>query len=240
MEFWISFLNLFSGDAAGELRHYPCTTETFIGLFTTMLPTWESLRPKWEEIIQKLPIQKYRHSQFSEHHGLKVMSLLENQKMSQWYGLKKDWMPLPNCSMLFPLFRYLPFWFYFHFWIVWFEFNFWFCRFQSIRPYFDEIYSRWQAMTHFIFRELPLVWAIHNNVLMVVPDPTSPEMEKLLFPEEWFWIFFIEPNSGCVYEFESIIFNILNSQNLFKYLPQFRPYQLTAKALQATNVLYGK
>lgn len=71
-----------------------------------MVPTWEALRVKWEEIIEKLQFQNYKHSRFSVNHGLRVMSLFENQKISEWYGLKKIWMPLPSSSMLFPLFRY--------------------------------------------------------------------------------------------------------------------------------------
>ena len=97
------------GNLAGELRRTKCTTELFISLKTLLVPMWERQRKIWEEIIEKLPVQKYKHSEYSEHHKLKAVTLLKDQKMTEWFGLQKCFMPLPNSVMAFPMWRYVPF-----------------------------------------------------------------------------------------------------------------------------------
>ena len=69
---------------------------------------WERQRKIWEEIIEKLPIQKYSHSKYSEYRELKAVTLLKDQKMAEWFGLQKCFMPLPNTVMAFPMWRYVP------------------------------------------------------------------------------------------------------------------------------------
>ena len=65
----------------------------------------------WEEIIEKLPTQKYAYSVHSEYFEKKnyPITLLKEPEMEDWYGLKKAWMPLPNTCMVYPMFRYEPF-----------------------------------------------------------------------------------------------------------------------------------
>ena len=70
---------------------------------------WDTQRKIWEEVAEKLPVQKYAHSVHSEHSDKRTVTLLKNQKMAEWYGLKKDLMPLPNTALAFPMFRYLLF-----------------------------------------------------------------------------------------------------------------------------------
>ena len=66
---------------------------------------WEAQRKIWEEVIEKLPLQKYAHSIHSEHKDKLTVTLLKNQHMAEWYGLKKCLMPLPNTALVFPMFR---------------------------------------------------------------------------------------------------------------------------------------
>ena len=72
---------------------------------------WDHQNQLWLDMMEKLPLRKMDHSEFSTHHGTKVATFLiskENQQVSEWHGLKKRWMPLPNVVLMFPDFRYVP------------------------------------------------------------------------------------------------------------------------------------
>lgn len=71
---------------------------------------WDRQRLMWEEIIEKLPTQKYTYSVHSEHFEKKnyPITLLKDQHMDEWFGLKKSLMPLPNVCMVYPIVRYVP------------------------------------------------------------------------------------------------------------------------------------
>ena len=112
------------GNLAGELRHFKCSTETFINLKTQLVPMWEKQRRIWEEVIERLPVQKYQYSIHTDHFEKKnyPITMLKDQQMEEWSGLKKSLMPLPNTVMMYPMLRYvltyLNFSFLFHFFPV--------------------------------------------------------------------------------------------------------------------------
>ena len=75
---------------------------------------WDEQQKNWIEMMEKLPIRKMPHSDGSDYHGNPVASFLtsrEGQRKPEWNGIKKCWMPLPNAALMFPAFRYVPYFF---------------------------------------------------------------------------------------------------------------------------------
>lgn len=72
------------------------------------MPLWNRQQEILADVIQKLPIKKFKHSFHSKYADEKVVQYLETyngQKSSVWGGLQKRFMPLPTAIMVFPRFR---------------------------------------------------------------------------------------------------------------------------------------
>ena len=96
---------------AQELRHYECDAKKFVNLKTRLMPLWDKTLTIWESVEEKLPLQKYRHSDHSEHREVKLVTCLATnagQRKPTWFGLTMDLMPWPVTYLLFPMFRYVP------------------------------------------------------------------------------------------------------------------------------------
>ena len=100
------------GNLAGEFRRTACDTTKFLALRTKLPQLWTQQQLYWNNILEKLPVEKMAHSKWSEYNGRKVAAFLETtagQRRAVLDGLRKCWMPLPSTAILFPMFRYLHF-----------------------------------------------------------------------------------------------------------------------------------
>lgn len=94
------------------MKRYPTDTETFLSMREEMLIKWAQQQTKWDVVIERLPVQKYAHSRYSEHADRAPVLMLETTRGQQskvWFGIQKHFMPLPSTCMIFPVLRYLLF-----------------------------------------------------------------------------------------------------------------------------------
>ena len=93
---------------AQELRYYKCDAAKFTSLKTRLIPLWDKTVTIWETVEEKLPLHKYRHSDFSKHRDVKLVTCLKtnaDQRKPTWFGLHMDLMPFPVTYLMFPMLR---------------------------------------------------------------------------------------------------------------------------------------
>ena len=107
---------IFKGAASEELKNVRIDPTTFLGMFDKVLPKWREIVEIFDRIWEVLPTRKYGQAIPRQDGRLGYETLPGLQKLRsighqscEFYGLKKEYMPMSIAQIMVPPLRYVPF-----------------------------------------------------------------------------------------------------------------------------------